>query len=161
MCRYDVKVTAEALPAFPPAFSPTEGAVVDFFGVVREAENDAKISGLDYEAFAEMAEAELRRVSEQVAAKYPLASVTVYHRTGFVPVGEPSLFARVTAAHRDEAFAGCRLVVELLKARVPIWKHPSYLQTSAETGENVVTAVEAATGNPVTHSERRRDRGRC
>jgi molybdopterin synthase catalytic subunit len=129
MCRYDVKVTGEPLPAFPPAFSPTEGAVVDFIGVVRERENHAKISGLDYEAFVEMAEAELRRVSELVAAKYPLASVTVHHRIGFVPAGEPSLFARVTAAHRDEAFAGCQQLIELLKARVPIWKHPSYLQT--------------------------------
>jgi molybdopterin synthase catalytic subunit len=129
MCRYDVKVTGEPLPAFPPVFSPTEGAVVDFFGVVRETENHAKISGLDYEAFVEMAEAELRRVSELVAAKYPLASVTVHHRIGFVPAGEPSLFARVTASHRDEAFSGCQQLIELLKARVPIWKHPSYLQT--------------------------------
>jgi molybdopterin synthase catalytic subunit len=152
MCRYDVKVTAEALPAFPPFFSPTEGAVVDFFGVVRETEKHAKISGLDYEAFVEMAEAELRRVSELVAAKYPLASVTIHHRIGFVPAGEPSLFARVTAAHRDEAFAGSQQLIELLKARVPIWKHPSYLRTPAETGENGVTTVNAATGNLVTHS---------
>jgi molybdopterin synthase catalytic subunit len=124
-----VKVTREPLVPLPSVFSTAHGAVVDFFGVVRENENDAIISGLEYEAFAEMAEAELGRISEEVAQKFSLGSVTVYHRIGFVPAGEASLFVRVSARHRGAAFAGGQHLVELLKARVPIWKHPIPAQT--------------------------------
>jgi molybdopterin synthase catalytic subunit len=124
MHRCDVKVTREPLQPLASAFSTAHGAVVDFFGVVREKEGDVTISGLEYEAFAEMAEAELRRISEEVAQKFSLGSVLVHHRIGFVPAGEPSLYVRVSARHRGAAFAGSQLLVELLKARVPIWKHP-------------------------------------
>jgi molybdopterin synthase catalytic subunit len=125
----DVKVTREPLVPLPSVFSTEHGAVVDFFGVVRENENGAIISGLEYEAFVEMAEAELRRISEEVAQKFSLGSVTVHHRIGFVPAGEASLFVRVSARHRGAAFAGSQHLVELLKARVPIWKHPMPAQT--------------------------------
>jgi molybdopterin synthase catalytic subunit len=125
----DVKVTREPLVPLPSVFSTEHGAVVDFFGVVRESENDAIISGLEYEAFVEMAEAELGRISEDVAQKFSLGSVTVQHRIGFVPAGEASLFVRVNARHREAAFAGSQRLVELLKARVPIWKHPIPAQT--------------------------------
>ena len=131
MCRYEVKVTQEPLLIVPPTFTTSHGAVVDFFGVVRETENASKISGLEYEAFVEMAEIELRRISEIVADKFSLGSVIVHHRIGFVPAGEPSLFLRVSARHRGAAFAGGQQLVELLKERVPIWKRPNYLQAES------------------------------
>jgi molybdopterin synthase catalytic subunit len=124
MHRCEVKVTREPLLPLPSVFSTEHGAVVDFFGVVRENENDATISGLEYEAFVEMAEAELGRISVETAQKFSLGSVIVHHRIGFVPAGEASLFVRVSARHRGAAFAGSQHLVELLKARVPIWKHP-------------------------------------
>ena len=124
MHRCEVKVTREPLLPLPSVFSVEHGAVVDFFGVVRENENDATISGLEYEAYVEMAEAELGRISEETAQKFSLGSVIVHHRIGFVPVGEASLFVRVSAPHRGAAFAGSQHLVELLKSRVPIWKHP-------------------------------------
>jgi molybdopterin synthase catalytic subunit len=124
MHRCEVKVTREPLQPLPFLFSTAHGAVVDFFGVVREEENDATISGLEYEAFVEMAEAELRRISEEITQKFSLGSVIVYHRIGFVPAGEASLIVRVSARHRGAAFAGSQRLVEQLKERVPIWKHP-------------------------------------
>lgn len=113
----------------PSVFSNLHGAVVDFFGVVRDNENNAIISGLEYEAFVEMAEAELGRISEEVAQKFSLGSVTIHHRIGFVAAGEASLLVRVSARHRGAAFEGSQHLVELLKARVPIWKHPIPAQT--------------------------------
>jgi molybdopterin synthase catalytic subunit len=124
MHQCEVKVTREPLQPLPSAFSTEHGAVLDFFGVVREDENDAIISGLEYEAFVEMAEAELGRISEEIAQKFSLGSVIVHHRIGFVPAGEASLIVRASARHRGAAFAGSQRLVELLKARVPIWKHP-------------------------------------
>ena len=124
MRRCEVKVTREPLEPMGSAFSTRHGAVVDFFGIVRETENNAMIAGLEYEAFVEMAEAELARISEEVAQRFSLGSVIVHHRIGFVPAGEASLFVRVSAPHRGTAFEGSQLLVELLKSRVPIWKHP-------------------------------------
>jgi len=131
MHRCEVKVTREPLLSLPCVFSTEHGAVVDFFGVVRENENDTTISGLEYEAFVEMAEAELGRISEETAQKFSLGSVIVHHRIGFVPAGEASLFVRVSARHRGAAFAGSQQLVELLKARVPIWKHPIPAKTQS------------------------------
>ena len=122
----DLKLTTESLVGFNPEFSDREGALVDFFGVVRGMENGRPIEGIDYQAFAEMAEIELKRIAENACTKFALGQVLIHHRIGFVPVGEPSLFVRVSAPHRDAAFAGCQDIIEQLKARVPIWKHPAF-----------------------------------
>jgi molybdopterin synthase catalytic subunit len=131
MMPLDIKVTTESLSGFNPEFSGTDGALVDFFGVVRRAENGEPIDGIDYQAFVEMAEIELRRIAETVRKDFELGLVLIHHRIGFVPVGEPSLFVRVTAPHRDAAFTGCRQIIEKLKARVPIWKHPAFRKQHA------------------------------
>jgi molybdopterin synthase catalytic subunit len=39
-----------------------------------------------------------------------------------VPLGEPSVVVAVSAAHRDEAFAGAREAIDRIKAEAPIWK---------------------------------------
>jgi molybdopterin synthase catalytic subunit len=126
MRALDVKLTTESLAGVSPEFSDREGALVDFFGVVRGMENGRPIDGIDYQAFAEMAESELKRIAENARTKFALGQVIIHHRIGFVPVGEPSLLVRVSAPHRDAAFAGCQDIIEQLKARVPIWKHPAF-----------------------------------
>jgi molybdopterin synthase catalytic subunit len=126
MMSLEVKLTTEPLSGFTPDFSDRDGALVDFFGVVRGVENGQPIDGIEYQAFVEMAEIELKRIAENARKDFMLGLVLVYHRIGFVPAGEPSLFVRVAAPHRDAAFAGCQHIIEQLKARVPIWKHPAY-----------------------------------
>jgi molybdopterin synthase catalytic subunit len=37
-------------------------------------------------------------------------------------VGENIVLIVVAAPHREEAFAGCRYILEELKERVPVWK---------------------------------------
>jgi molybdopterin synthase catalytic subunit len=126
MMSLEVKLTTEPLSGFNPDFSDREGALLDFFGVVRGVENGQPIDGIEYQAFVEMAEIELKRIAENARKDFMLGLVLVHHRIGFVPAGEPSLFVRVAAPHRDAAFAGCQHIIEQLKARVPIWKHPAY-----------------------------------
>ena len=55
----EIRITREPLNAGRLNFSQNEGAVVDFFGVVRAAENDRIIDGIEYEAFEAMAERQL------------------------------------------------------------------------------------------------------
>ena len=92
------------------------GAVVTFSGVTRDVER------LDYEAYAEMAEAELRRIAAAALERHGLCSVAVEHRTGAVPLSEASVIVAASAPHRAEAFAGAREVIDEVKARAPIWK---------------------------------------
>jgi molybdopterin synthase catalytic subunit len=123
-----IKVSGEPIEAADLNFSQTEGAVVDFFGVVRAIEGDHLIEGIEYEAFQPMAERQLRVIAEGAKSRHSLRSVAIYHRIGFVRAGEASLFVRVSARHRHAAFEGCSQIIEQLKISVPIWKHPVYAQ---------------------------------
>jgi molybdopterin synthase catalytic subunit len=124
----DIRVSSEPINAAGLNFSQTEGAVVDFFGVVRGIEAGRVIEGIEYEAFEPMAERQLLVIAEEAKTRCNLRLVVIYHRIGFVPVGEASLFVRVSACHRRAAFEGSSQIIEQLKIAVPIWKHPVYAQ---------------------------------
>ncbi len=95
---------------------PRAGAVVVFEGVTREVQE------LEYEAYVEMAEPKLSAIAAEEADRHGLCAVAVEHRTGTVPLGEPSVIVAASAAHRGEAFAGARAVIDRVKAEAPIWK---------------------------------------
>ncbi|MEA2356275.1 MAG: MoaE-MoaD fusion protein [Solirubrobacteraceae bacterium] len=99
---------------------PSTGATVVFVGTTRE------VPSLEYEAYADMAREQIARLAAATAAEHGLAAVAVAHRTGTVPLGEPSVVVAVSAAHRSEAFAGARALLDAVKAQAPIWKreHP-------------------------------------
>jgi molybdopterin synthase catalytic subunit len=115
-------------PLVPPAKgAPAEsGALVDFWGVVRGLERELEIDGINYEAHTAMAEHQLRVIGEEAAGAFALKQVIIRHRIGFVGVGEASLFVRVGSSHRPAAFCAIEAVVDELKKRAPIWKHPRF-----------------------------------
>jgi molybdopterin synthase catalytic subunit len=110
----------------PENVDPAAGAVVVFWGVVREREDRRKIEGIDYEAHHAMAEHQLQLVAEAATEKFQLKKVMLHHRVGFVRAGEPSLFLQVWAQHRAAAFESSKWIVYELKKKVPIWKRPKY-----------------------------------
>lgn len=95
---------------------PAVGAIVAFQGVTRE------VSRLDYEAYREMAEERMAAILQECAGRHGLEAVAAEHRTGAVPLGEASVIVAVSAAHREEAFAGAREAIDRIKAEAPIWK---------------------------------------
>jgi molybdopterin synthase catalytic subunit len=95
---------------------PRAGAVVLFEGVTREVDE------LRYEAYAEMAAERIAAIAAEEAERHGLCGVAVAHRTGRVPLSEPSVIVAVSAPHRGEAFAGGRAVIDRVKAEAPIWK---------------------------------------
>jgi molybdopterin synthase catalytic subunit len=114
-----IRVTGEALDVAALSAAvrdPRAGAVVLFEGVTRD------VPELDYEAYVEMAEPKLAAIAEEEAARHRLCAVAVEHRTGTVPLGEPSVIVAASAPHRGEAFAGARAVIDRVKAEAPIWK---------------------------------------
>src|SRR5271170_5247273 len=106
----------------PPSQLDSTGAWLEFRGVVRDLENGVKISALEYEAYPEMAEREIRRLLEEISKKNPCLVAKVIHRIGIIPVGETAIYVGVAAKHRSEAIALLGEFMDRLKQDVPIWK---------------------------------------
>ena len=121
----EISVTQAPLVA-PGSDVASAGAFIDFWGVVRPIEDGREIEGIDYEAHREMAEHQLKRIAEQAAERFGLKRVIIHHRTGFIAVGEASLFLRVASPHRSEGFQASQWIVDELKKKVPIWKRPRF-----------------------------------
>ena len=114
-----VRVTNEPLLLDPLArmvVRDPAGAIVSFQGVTREVDH------LEYEAYAEMAEERMAAILTEVVTAHGLEAAAAEHRTGTVPLGEPSVIVCVSAGHRGEAFAGARDAIDRIKAEAPIWK---------------------------------------
>jgi molybdopterin synthase catalytic subunit len=95
---------------------PSAGAIVSFQGTTREVER------LEYEAYREMAEQRIAAIVEDALERHRLQAAAAEHRVGSVPLGESSVVVAVSAAHREEAFAGAREIIDRIKAEAPIWK---------------------------------------
>ena len=74
------------------------------------------------EAFRDAALAELEAIREEAMSRFSLKAAEVAHRTGSLSVGESIVAIVCSAAHREEAFSGCRYILEELKRRAPLWK---------------------------------------
>ncbi|MBA2572347.1 MAG: molybdenum cofactor biosynthesis protein MoaE [Gemmatimonadetes bacterium] len=107
--------------------TPSDGAVLLFWGVVRNENDGREVNGLEYEAYAEMAEAKLREIVAEAAQRWRIGEIAAVHRIGKLNVGEASVGIAVAAPHRAEAYEASRYVIEELKRRVPIWKREHYL----------------------------------
>jgi MoaE-MoaD fusion protein len=101
---------------------PSAGGICTFTGVVRDNSLGRSVTHLEYEAYAEMAEAEIRRITDEIGGRWPDARVAVAHRTGRLQIGEASVVVAVSCPHRAEAFEACRYGIDRLKESVPIWK---------------------------------------
>lgn len=122
---------------------PSAGAVVSFAGVVRDHDGGRLVTSLRYEAHPTATNA-LMAVALELAAGSASGSITttdtariaVAHRTGELRIGDVALACAVSAPHRAEAFERCSLLVNAVKATVPIWK----LQRFADGTEEWVGA---------------------
>lgn len=101
---------------------PEVGGVATFMGTVRRHNHGREVMYLDYEAYPEMAEYQLRELATEMKRRWPLERVVLIHRTGRLGIGEMAVFVGVGAAHREEALQACRFGIEFIKQHVPIWK---------------------------------------
>ncbi len=98
------------------------GAICTFTGIVRDSSRGEEVTHLEYEAYREMVEKQMRAISEEIAGRWPEARVAMAHRTGRLEVGEASVVITASCPHREEAFAACKWGIDRLKESVPIWK---------------------------------------
>lgn len=103
------------------------GAQVVFVGSVRDhSDGRSGVTHLVYEAYVEHVEGRIREIVTEARERWPLLSVAVEHRIGRVGLGHPSVVVAVSSAHRGDAFAGGRYLIDELKSRAPIWKQENW-----------------------------------
>lgn len=105
--------------------SDRRGAIVTFFGHVRNHHGGRPVERLVYSAYEPMAEAECGAIVREAERRWPV-SVGLRHRTGELGIGDIAVAVVVGADHRGEAFDACRWVIDEVKRRVPIWKREHY-----------------------------------
>jgi MoaE-MoaD fusion protein len=99
-----------------------DGAVITFEGIVRNNTAGRRTLYLDYEAYEELAVAQMDRISEEVRQQFSAGRVGAVHRLGRLQIGEASIAIAVSAPHRRPAFAAALEFIDRLKREVPIWK---------------------------------------
>ena len=70
------------------------GATILFVGTVRDVNNGRAITGMDYTAYASMAERELADIVAEAAAQFETADIVVEHRIGTLGLGDASVRSR-------------------------------------------------------------------
>ena len=122
---------------------PDHGATASFVGTTRREGGLREVAELRYEAYEELAIAEMAAVAAEARARFG-ARVAVAHRVGVVGVGEASVAVAASAGHRGAAFAACRHVIDELKARAPIWKQTAYADGAASWMDGCAARQPAA-----------------
>jgi molybdopterin synthase catalytic subunit len=101
---------------------PGAGGIDVFVGTVRDNNAGQSVTVLEYEAYVSMAEKEMERIGAEIEARIPGVRLAVSHRIGRLTIGDVAVVCAASAPHRDEAFRACRMLIDEIKARVPIWK---------------------------------------
>ena len=108
------------------------GAVVGFSGVVRDHDGGRHVTRLEYSSHP-TAEQTLIEVANEIALSCEgVRAIAVSHRVGTLQIGDVALAAAVAADHRRAAFETCALLVDTVKARLPVWKHQFFGDGSEE-----------------------------
>jgi len=123
-----LRVQAEPLSvdeALSAVADRSAGGTCVFVGTVRDRSDAGDVTGLEYEAWDELAVQRLEELVDELFERWPIARAAILHRTGSLGIGESSVVIAVSAHHRAEAFEACRHAIERLKRDVPIWKKES------------------------------------
>jgi molybdopterin synthase catalytic subunit len=98
------------------------GGLDVFVGTVRDHDHDQGVTGLEYSAHPSALD-RLLEVAERIAKEYDVLALAAVHRVGPLQIGDTAVVVATAAAHRGEAFAASRALIDELKSTVPIWKH--------------------------------------
>ena len=107
------------------------GGLTLFVGRVRDHDGGRDVDGLDYSAHPSALD-RMREVCERVAKDYDVHGVAAVHRVGTLAIGDIAVVVATTSAHRGEAFAASKALIDTLKAETPIWKHQRFGDGSDE-----------------------------
>ncbi|WP_246004795.1 molybdenum cofactor biosynthesis protein MoaE [Nocardioides marmorisolisilvae] len=110
---------------------PAAGGLNVFVGAVRDHDHGQGVVRLEYSAHPTALD-RLAEVAAEVAAEFDAIALAAVHRVGVLGIGDLAVVSAVSAAHRDQAFAASRALIDRLKERVPIWKHQVFTDGTEE-----------------------------
>ena len=123
---------------------PECGAIVSLDGFAREWTAGRQTKYLVYEAYDQMALAEMRRLGAEAHERFAIAHIGIVHRTGRLEIGETSVVISVSAPHRKAAFEACEWAIKELKRTVPIWKKEVYADGESWVQEPSTDSTESS-----------------
>ena len=126
-----------------------DGASLLFVGVVRDHADGRPVSGMRYDAYAEMAESVLAEIAAEAAQRLGTDRLVVAHRTGELGIGDVSVAIAASSPHRAESFDATRYVIEEIKRRLPIWKMEQYTDGSAGWVQGAVPPGTGSSPSPM------------
>jgi len=115
---------------------PKAGAIVLFSGETRDNSHGKQVDYLEYEAQEVMANKMIDDILEQAKQRWDLNFALAVHRTGKVAVSETAVVVLTASAHRSEAYAANRFIIDKIKHEAPIWKCEYFTDGSKEWGGN-------------------------
>ncbi len=103
--------------------NPANGALVSFEGMVRADEhNGTLVSDLLYIADKPTVMTEGEKIIQEALSQFAITQAICIQRVGQLKIAETAVWIGVWAPHREEAFKGCRYIIEEVKKRLLIWK---------------------------------------
>jgi len=101
------------------------GATASFVGSMRDFNAGEPVQSMTLEHYPGMTEKHLEKICTDARQKWDLIETLVIHRVGKIEISDPIVLVCVWSAHRAEAFAACRFIMEDLKSKAPFWKQES------------------------------------
>lgn len=112
------------------------GGIDVFIGRVRTVSHGRDCVAVHYDMFDPLALAVFERTADEaIAACGPDAKCYIAHAKGKLAVGDLAVIISFGTKHRDEAFRGCRQVIEAVKHQAPIWKQEHFVDGHSEWSE--------------------------
>lgn len=98
------------------------GAAAVFVGSMRDFNEGEPVTAMTLEHYPGMTEGYLEKISNEAQQRWPLLDTLIIHRVGSMAPAEPIVLVAAWSAHRADAFAACRYLIDELKTRAPFWK---------------------------------------
>jgi len=118
------------------AHHPGAGAVVLFSGEVRDSNQGKAVSFLEYEAHVPLATTLIAEILAMAKQRWSLHAAVAQHRIGKVGIGDSAVVVITASAHRGEAYAANKYIIDRIKHEAPIWKCEHYADGTKEWGNN-------------------------
>jgi molybdopterin synthase catalytic subunit len=118
------------------AHHPGAGAVVLFSGEVRDSNRGQAVAFLEYEAHVGLATSMIAEILATAKERWSLQTAIAQHRIGRVEVGDTAVVVITASAHRGEAYAANKYIIDRIKHEAPIWKCEHYADGTKEWGNN-------------------------
>ena len=98
------------------------GACSSFVGTMREYNEGDRVFAMQLAHYPGMTEKQLEEIVGEARKTHEILDGLLLHRIGNVHPGEDIVLVAVWTAHRKDAFAACREIMEALKSKAPFWK---------------------------------------